>query len=65
MSSVKVNDKQCKLAYAADGTMICDPKQKPNVQGAYYGAPDKEASCPKDNCVVFGKVCLPMPNTKQ
>lgn len=43
----------CKLAYAADGTLICDPKKKPNVQGTYNGQP----TCKDSKCTVFGKYC--------
>lgn len=44
----------CKIAYAADGTMICDPKTKPNVQGSYIAKP----TCPDAKCTVFGKSCV-------
>lgn len=43
----------CKLAYAADGTLICDPKKKPNTQGTYNGQP----TCKDSKCTVFGKYC--------
>jgi hypothetical protein len=47
-------NEQCKLAYAADGTLICDPKQKPNVQGEYKGQP----TCKSVKCTVYGKTCV-------
>ena len=48
------NDTTCKLAYAADGTLICDPKKKSNIQGTYTGKP----TCSEPaKCTVFGKFC--------
>jgi hypothetical protein len=44
----------CKLAYAADGTLICDPKQTKNVQGVYNGKP----TCQSEKCTVYGKTCV-------
>ena len=43
----------CKLAYAADGTLICDPKTSKNIQGIYLGTP----TC-GDDCNVYGKRCV-------
>lgn len=50
----KMPNEQCKLAYAADGTLICDPKKKPNVQGEYKGKP----TCNTEKCTVYGKACI-------
>ncbi len=48
-----MSQQTCKLAYAADGTLICDPKQKPNTQGTYKGTP----TCPNTKCTIYDKKC--------
>lgn len=47
------NKQTCKLAYAANGDLICDPKQKKTIQGEYKGQP----SCNDGKCTVYGKSC--------
>lgn len=54
-------EEKCKLAYAADGTLICDPKKynkKPVF--TYEGTPTNTigSSCPDAKCTMFGKVCV-------
>lgn len=57
MSSLDSKDK-CKLAYAADGTLICDPKKyKSKPIYNYEGKPaDFNDKC--DKCIVFDKSCI-------
>ena len=51
---------KCKLAYAADGTLICDPKQKGKLTGYFANH-----GCSAEQCTVFGKVCIKSPSAPQ
>jgi len=51
------NEIKCKLAYAADGTLICDPKKyikKPIFN--YEGSPIN-MSCSPSKCTIYNKSC--------
>lgn len=54
-SEKKINsEKKCKLAYAADGTLICDPTKSKSIYN-YNGTP----TCSTDaKCTIFGKTCI-------
>ena len=58
---MSTTENKCKIAYAADGTTICDPKTRPNIQGSYVSKP----SCAQTNCTVFGKTCIPNKKLKE
>jgi hypothetical protein len=49
---------KCKLVYAADGTLICDPKKYNKAPIFVYEGTPTISECPNAKCTMFGKVCI-------